>query len=128
MHQGGGFARYEVNALRRFPRFDIGLTFVGGRGQPNAGHARRTVAALGQYRWISEGLEVDLGMSFGIFFAERFASVDVRPHLRGLGVFAIETPSPVQVLIQSELGTTFTRVQTTGAVEYALTVGARYGF
>jgi hypothetical protein len=128
VHQGGGFARYEVNALRRFPHFDVGLTFVAGRGQPHAARARRAVAALAQYRWIGQGLEVDLGASFGIFTAERAGGAYVRPYLRGLGAFAIDTPSPLDVLIQSELGTTFTSVATTGLVEYALSLGARYTF
>jgi hypothetical protein len=129
VHQAGGFARYEVNTLRRFPHFDIGLTFVGGRGQPNAADARRAVAALGQYRWISPGLEIDLGVGFGLLVAEQaHAGAEVRPYLRGLGVFAIETGSPIAVLLQSELGTTFTAIASTGAFEYALSLGARYGF
>jgi hypothetical protein len=128
VHLAGGFARYELNALRRFPRFDIGLTYVGGRGQPDATEARRAVAALSQYRWIGAGLEINLGGCFGIFVAEGEGSPEVRPYLRALGVFAIATPSPVDVLIQSEVGTTFTSVASTGAFEYALSLGPRYSF
>ncbi len=128
VHHAGGFLRYEVNALRRFERFDVGLTFVGGRGQPNVAHARRAFAALAQYRFPLDGLEIDVGASFGVFVAEGSRSAEVRPYLRALGVFAIDTHSPVAVLIQSELGTTFTSVGNTGPVEYALTLGARYSF
>lgn len=128
VHKAGGFLRYEVNALRRFERFDVGLTFVGGRGQPSVAHARRAVAALFQVRFPLDGLEIDVGGSFGLFVAERSRSAEVAPYLRALGAFAIDTHTPVAVLIQSELGTTFTSVGSTGPVEYALTLGLRYGF
>jgi hypothetical protein len=127
VHAGGGFARYEVNAVRRFPRFDLGMTFVGGRGQPDAARARRAFAALAQYRFVLEGLEIDLGGCFGIFSAERRGGAAVLPYLRALGAFAIQTKTPLDVLIQSELGTTFTR-EADGPVEYALALGMRYAF
>lgn len=127
VHSGGGFARYEFNALRRFPRFDLGMTFVGGRGQPDAARARRAFAALAQYRFLMEGLEIDLGGCFGVLTAERHGGADVLPYLRVLGAFAIQTKTPLDVLIQSELGTTFTR-DAEGPVEYALSLGMRYAF
>jgi hypothetical protein len=63
-----------------------------------------------------------------VFVAEHARGADVRPYLRGLGAFAIDTQSPLDVLIQSELGSTFTSVGNTGPVEYALTLGVRYTF
>jgi hypothetical protein len=127
VHSGGGFARYEFNAVRRFPRFDLGMTFVGGRGQPDAVRARRAFAALAQYRFVLEGLEIDLGGSFGIFTAEQRGGAAVRPYLRALGAFAIATQTALDVLIQSELGTTFSS-EAHGPVEYALSLGMRYAF
>ena len=127
VHAEGGFVRYEVNVLRRFSNLDIGLTFVGGRGQPDAAaNARRAVAALIQGRLVMEGLELNLGGSFGTFMAkQRGESAEVRPYLRALSVFALPISDALHFTIQSEVGTTFSDVNDSGAFEYALSVGFR---
>jgi len=127
VHSEGGFLRYEVNALRRFRSLDVGLAFVGGRGQPDpAAIARRAVAAIIQGRLVMDGLELDLGGSFGTFMAKaRGEAAEVRPYLRAVSVFALPITEPLHFAIQSEVGTTFSNVGESGAFEYALSVGFR---
>jgi hypothetical protein len=130
VNKGGAFLRYEVNMLRRFPQFDFGLTYVAARGQPEPFQkARRSAMVLLQRRFVSPEFELDLGASFGLFVAtleERDA--EVRPYLRGLLTFALPLGHSFDLLVQSELGTTFASVAGTGLVEYALTVGLRHKF
>ncbi len=130
VHKGGAFMRYEVNLLRRFPRFDFGLTYVGARGQPEPFQkARRAVLALLQRRYVSQEFELDLGIGFGMFVATLEGSdPQVRPFLRGLLTFALPLGPTFDLLVQSELGTTFAAVADTGPVEYALTTGLRHKF
>ncbi len=127
VHEAGGFVRYEVNALRRFPRFDVGLAFVGARGQPDpARSVRRAVTALMQRRFLMQALEIDLGAGFGIFVANNAGkSADVHPYLRGFTIFAIPMGRFNDFIVQSELATTFTDTGDAGALEYALAVGLR---
>jgi len=130
VHKGGAFLRYEVNVLRRFPRFDFGLSYVGARGQPEPFQkARRAVLALLERRFVSQDFELDLGLSFGMFVANHVhASPEVRPYLRGLLTFALPVSESFDLLVQSELGTTFSSVRATGVVEYALSAGLRHKF
>lgn len=130
VHKGGAFLRYEVNLLRRFPRFDFGLTYVAARGQPEPFQkARRSILAMLQRRFISPDFELDLGISFGMFVATlEGQDAEVRPYLRGLLTFALPISRSFDLLVQSELGTTFATVTGTGAVEYALTAGFRHKF
>jgi hypothetical protein len=128
VHKAGAFFRYEFNALRRFRRFDFGLAFIGARGQPEPPtKARRAITALLARRFIAEDFELDLGASFGTFFAT-FAdhNVEVRPYLRGLVTFALPIGKLFDLLVQSDLATTFISVPQTGAVEYALSLGLRH--
>jgi hypothetical protein len=130
VHKGGAFLRYEVNFLRRFPRFDFGLAYVAARGQPEPFQkARRAVLATLQRRFVTPDFELDLGLSFGMFVATlEGQDAEVRPYLRGLLTFALPLGSSFDLLVQSELGTTFASVKDTGAVEYALTLGLRHRF
>jgi hypothetical protein len=130
VHKGGAFMRYEVNLLRRFPRFDFGLAYVGARGQPEPFQkARRAVLAMLQRRYVSQEFELDLGISFGMFVATlEDQDAEVRPYLRGLLTFALPLGRSFDLLVQSELGTTFAAVNGTGVVEYALTAGLRHKF
>jgi hypothetical protein len=128
VHKGGAFLRYEVNALRRFRRFDFGLTYVADRGQPEPFQkARRSISALLQRRFVAEDFELDLGTNFGIFFAN-FADqpMEVRPYLRGLVTVALPLGRSFDLLVQSDLATTFVSVADTGLVEYALSMGLRH--
>jgi hypothetical protein len=128
VHKGGAFFRYEFNALRRFRKFDFGLAFVGARGQPEPPtKARRAITALFARRFIAEDFELDLGASFGTFFATfESHSVEVRPYLRAMVTFALPVGRFFDVLVQSDLATTFVSVPETGAVEYALSLGLRH--
>jgi hypothetical protein len=127
VHKGGAFLRYEVDGLRRFPRFDFGLAYIGARGQPEPFQkVRRSVNAMLQRRFVSQDFELDLGASFGIFFATlEGRSMEVRPYLRGLLTFALPLSRSFDLLVQSDLATTFASVPETGAVEYALSMGLR---
>lgn len=127
VHAEGGFVRYEVDLLRRFRSLDVGLAFVGGRGQPDAAaSARRAVVALIHGRLVMDGLELDLGGSFGTFMAKaRGEGAEVRPYLRVVSVFALPITSALHFTIQSEVGTTFSEVGESGAFEYALSLGFR---
>lgn len=127
VHAEGGFVRYEVDVLRRFRNLDVGLGFVGGRGQPDAAAiARRAVVAIIQGRLVMDGLELDLGGSFGTFMAKaRGESAEVTPYLRAVSVFALPITDALHFTIQSEVGTTFADVGDTGAFEYALSLGFR---
>jgi hypothetical protein len=128
VHKGGAFFRYEFNAVRRFRAFDFGLAFVGARGQPEPPtKARRAITALLARRFIAQDFELDLGASFGTFFATfESRSVEVRPYLRGMVTFALPVGPWFDVLVQSDLATTFVSVPETGAVEYALSLGLRH--
>jgi hypothetical protein len=128
VHKGGAFFRYEFNALRRFRAFDFGLAFVGARGQPEPPtKARRAITALLARRFVAQDFELDLGASFGTFFAT-FEShdVEVRPYLRAMVTFALPVGPWFDLLVQSDLATTFASVPETGAVEYALSLGLRH--
>lgn len=128
VHRGGAFVRYELDAVRRFPRFDFGLAFIAGRGQPEpATYARRAITAMVARRFLSPAFELDLGAAFGTFFAtHEESSVDVRPYLRGNAKFALPLGRTFDMLVQSDLGTTFMAVSRTGVVEYALSIGLRH--
>ncbi len=128
VHRGGAFVRYELDAVRRFPRFDFGLAFIGGRGQPEpASYARRAITAMVARRFLSPAFELDLGAAFGTFFAtHQHSPVDVRPYLRGNAKFALPLGPTFDMLVQSDLGTTFISVSRTGVVEYALSLGLRH--
>jgi hypothetical protein len=128
VHKGGAFFRYEFNAVRRFRAFDFGLAFVGARGQPEPPtKARRAITALLARRFIAQDFELDLGASFGTFFATfESHSVEVRPYLRAMVTFALPVGRWFDVLVQSDLATTFASVPETGAVEYALSLGLRH--
>jgi hypothetical protein len=130
VHQGGAFLRYEVNVLRRFPQFDVGLTYVGARGEPESFQkARRAAMALLQRRFVSSEFELDLGAAFGIFVANfDHHETEARPYLRGFLTFALPIGRSFDFLVQSEIGTTFASVPKTGAVECALTLGLRHKF
>ena len=128
VHGGGAFFRYELDMLRRFEPFDFGLAFIAGRGQPEpATKARRAIAAMLQRRFVSDAFVLDLGASFGTFFAT-FATgnAEVRPYLRGNVTFALELGRTFDLLVQSDLATTFVSVPSTGAVEYTLSMGLRH--
>jgi hypothetical protein len=128
VHKGGAFFRYEFNAVRRFRLYDFGLAFVGARGQPEPpSSARRAIAALLARRFVAEDFELDLGGSFGTFFAT-FAEhgVEVRPYLRAMVTFALPIGRLFDFLVRSDLATTFTSVPETGAVEYSLSLGLRH--
>lgn len=128
VHGGGAFFRYEVDAVSRFPRFDFGFAFVGARGQPEPPNkARRAVAVLLERRFVADAFELDLGASFGAFFATfEEHEVEVRPYLRGAGTFALPVGRVFDLLVRSELATTIAKVHDTGAVEYALALGLRH--
>jgi hypothetical protein len=128
VHGGGAFLRYEVDALRRFGAFDFGLGYIASRGQPEPlQSARRAITALLLRRFVAEAFELDLGASFGTFFAT-FESRDVvvRPYLRAMVVFAVPVGRVFDLLVQSDLATTFASVPETGPVEYALSTGLRH--
>lgn len=128
VHGGGAFFRYEVDLLRRFTPFDFGLAFIAGRGQPEpAVKARRAIAAMFQRRYVAQAFELDLGGSFGTFFATfESRKAEVRPYLRGNVTFALEVGETFDMLVQSDLATTFVTVPETGAVEYTLSLGLRH--
>ncbi|MFT3923007.1 MAG: hypothetical protein QM778_10765 [Myxococcales bacterium] len=128
--KGGAFLRYEVNLLRRYPRFDFGLSYLGARGQPEPFQkARRAALAMLQRRFVSPDFELDLGLSFGVLVATHASSsTEVRPYLRGLLTFALPVSHSFDLLVQSDLGSTFTSVRGIGAVEYALSAGFRHKF
>jgi hypothetical protein len=128
VHKGGAFFRYEFNAVRRFRIFDFGLAFIGARGQPEPPtKARRAITALLARRFTAEDFELDLGASFGTFFATFEAhGVEVRPYLRAMVTFALPLGRLFDLLVRSDLATTFAPVQETGAVEYSLSLGLRH--
>ncbi len=128
VHGGGAFFRYEVDLLRRFAPFDFGLAYIAGRGQPEPRReARRAIAAMLQRRYVASAFELDLGASFGTFFAT-LAGRDaaVRPYLRGHVTFALELSRVFDLVAQSDLATTFQALPRTGAVEYTLSLGLRH--
>jgi hypothetical protein len=128
VHEGGAFLRYEVNGLRRFRQFDLGLSYLGDRGEPEPFQkARRAGSFLLQKRFVARDFELDLGGSFGVFAANfEGHPVEVRPYLRGLVAFALPLGSYFDLLLQSDLATTFSSVTNTGLIEYALSLGLRH--
>jgi len=128
VHGGGAFFRYEIDLLRRFAPFDFGLAYIAGRGQPEpARHARRAIAAMLQRRYVASAFELDLGASFGTFFATlEGRDAEVRPYLRGNVTFALALSRVFDFVVQSDLATTFKAVPRTGAVEYTLNMGLRH--
>ncbi len=128
VHGGGAFFRYEMDILRRFEPFDFGLAYVAARAQPEPpNEARRVIAAMLQRRYVASAFELDLGATFGTFFAtfEKRAA-EVRPYLRGNVTFALEVGRTFDLLVQSDLATTFVSVPETGVVEYTLSLGLRH--
>ncbi len=128
VHGGGAFFRYEMDILRRFEPFDFGLAYIAARGQPEPpNEARRVIAAMLQRRYVASAFELNLGATFGTFFAtfER-RDAEVRPYLRGNVTFALEIGRTFDLLVQSDLATTFVSVPETGVVEYTLSLGLRH--
>ena len=128
VHGGGAFFRYEIDLLRRFEPFDFGLAYVAARGQPEPpNEARRVIAAMLQRRYVASAFELDLGATFGTFFATfEKRNAEVRPYLRGHVTFALELGRTFDLIVQSDLATNFVSVPETGVVEYTLSLGFRH--
>ena len=128
VHSRGALLRYEVRAFRRFSRLDLGLSYVGDRGQPERWHRpRRAVSLLAQGSFTAQNIELDLGGGFGTFVATHARGrADVLPYLRGLLTVAVPVGRSFDFLMQVDVATMFAAVGDAKAFEQGLSLGFRH--
>ena len=147
VHRGGSFFRYEAAFQRRFGNYGLGLSYVGARGpvrierdvpsQParRVAHVRRASTLQLSRAYRAESFELEVGGGLGVFFVklEEEPVVEVRPYARGLITFVLRAGALFEVVLRSELATTFTDPvpqaaagSGAGAWEYALALGLRH--